>query len=887
MLFLVMLPILLLSSLVDLASASHFRYGSIHYWPTSPTNVTFKLDFVFRRDYEWGRYFQEMWSNETSSSGDPIFKYGGVDGGPDPPPNDPTMTYQRVFANFDKVNYHIRLTAGVRVENIPLAQRGGRICNHWLDEGYAPLCKPNQPVKECKSRTVVTTKDANGDLVIDVTKSPYEPVDCCAAKTWPAEERQYYCAETKETHGFFFGDGDFSPLDMKVERTVLPVNAIKGSALVSHRYPAATDASNGNLPYKAFFTMGNRLTYLNNNARGRIRLEVDVEIAWNGISNEPNNVSPIATSIPILPVPYTSRGSNFARFSISAYDPDVFNRIGSTFGTVQQELNYELAPLTGYGGQIAHCISDGRATCLEEPYDFRDKNQFVYSKANYTERRNYMIQKYCQGDCSKCPKSCSGTLDQVGGRPGVGGDSYGDGHSFYINGANQRMMDTYEWDRCFDCEKYPAWDDAVNLPGPPKDLYLDRIRGEVLWETGSMEFETDASAYPDQSTITDSRLAEFSLSQDESYFGTGKIYCGDNGKLPWKPDDQGSTSGCINKDVAKKGKRSGYYNLVVSIKSRANPRDVQNTNMISVPLDFLLYLYPPMHYCGRKCQNDVRKAGIRTFADPDGHYGFSDKELEAKDVDLAQSNFPDLTKPTGYGTGSCTICGGGTSLPRSLDAKDASYCSPDPSDYKCSPAANTQTYIKKGFCPGVRVDRIVKGDYPFDTTRWSGGNATEMYAAPRQTSKTGFGLYDDRVLNSLFTASARSEDQNETTVWTHNENVLSPKQSMYYFGKDSEYGQYFGGCDQPKASNSTSMESYIVPTVGACYINTAPYFVYDDSYEKLGDRTPLPHPNEAAIYAPTARINHLKGTTATFSLVAADDDSCVELGIMSLSLIHI
>ena len=100
--FMLSLVLLLSLGVLQLASASHFRYGSIHYWPTSPTNVTFKLDFVFRRDYEWGRYFQETWSNETSSSGDPIFKYGGVDGGPDPPPNDPTMTYQRVFANLTR-----------------------------------------------------------------------------------------------------------------------------------------------------------------------------------------------------------------------------------------------------------------------------------------------------------------------------------------------------------------------------------------------------------------------------------------------------------------------------------------------------------------------------------------------------------------------------------------------------------------------------------------------------------------------------------------------------------------------------------------------------------------------------------------------------------------
>jgi hypothetical protein len=41
---------------------------------------------------------------------------------------------------------------------------------------------------------------------------------------------------------------------------------------------------------------------------------------------------------------------------------------------------------------------------------------------------------------------------------------------------------------------------------------------------------------------------------------------------------------------------------------------------ISIPLDFLLFLYPPMHMCSGDCLND--RNGIKTFRSNEGSYGW-------------------------------------------------------------------------------------------------------------------------------------------------------------------------------------------------------------------------------------------------------------------------
>ena len=65
-------PDMLLAAVLLLASAnailaSHFRYGSITWYPGSKARTlnqfeaVFELQMVYRKDYNWGAYFKTQW----------------------------------------------------------------------------------------------------------------------------------------------------------------------------------------------------------------------------------------------------------------------------------------------------------------------------------------------------------------------------------------------------------------------------------------------------------------------------------------------------------------------------------------------------------------------------------------------------------------------------------------------------------------------------------------------------------------------------------------------------------------------------------------------------------------------------------------------------------
>eukprot|EP00959_Pyramimonas_sp_CCMP1952_P229487 4798226-Pyramimonas_sp.AAC.2 len=64
---------------------------------------------------------------------------------------------------------------------------------------------------------------------------------------------------------------------------------------------------------------------------------------------------------------------------------------------------------------------------------------------------------------------------------------------------------------------------------------------------------------------------------------------------------------------------------------------------IKIPIDFLLYLYPTMHYCNKDCDNRGQGNILQTFESRDGLYG-----------DSSVGGAYPLS-----GTGQCKICGGG------------------------------------------------------------------------------------------------------------------------------------------------------------------------------------------------------------------------------------
>ena len=83
----------------------------------------------------------------------------------------------------------------------------------------------------------------------------------------------------------------------------------------------------------------------------------------------------------------------------------------------------------------------------------------------------------------------------------------------------------------------------------------------------------------------------------------------------------------------------GFYNLVIMVTSsegRAsecpstclddpgeNPLNCpEDCGTVKIPLDFLLYLYPPLYYCRIGCANvESSSSGISTFRDTSGYYG--------------------------------------------------------------------------------------------------------------------------------------------------------------------------------------------------------------------------------------------------------------------------
>ena len=78
---------------------------------------------------------------------------------------------------------------------------------------------------------------------------------------------------------------------------------------------------------------------------------------------------------------------------------------------------------------------------------------------------------------------------------------------------------------------------------------------------------------------------------------------------------------------------------------------------MQVPLDFLIYLYTPMHYCSKSCDNGSPTAGaqypsiLQTFESFTGYYG-----------DEASTQFVRSDGLEGPGTGQCRLCGGGGSI---------------------------------------------------------------------------------------------------------------------------------------------------------------------------------------------------------------------------------
>jgi hypothetical protein len=139
----------------------------------------------------------------------------------------------------------------------------------------------------------------------------------------------------------------------------------------------------------------------------------------------------------------------------------------------------------------------------------------------------------------------------------------------------------------------PDWDDAVNLPHAPPGLTIDYQSGIVTWMNGIDINTADADG---------------------------------------------------NQAAA------GFYNLVVMVEERkfgknADIAETRDAGAVKIPIDFLLYLYPQVHFCNMDCAvGDEDDANIvQTFESTSGYYGHY------------QTGGPYPKS----GAGRCKICGGG------------------------------------------------------------------------------------------------------------------------------------------------------------------------------------------------------------------------------------
>ena len=119
--------------------------------------------------------------------------------------------------------------------------------------------------------------------------------------------------------------------DIDFERGLIGNSIRATSMLITHNYQSAHDdsVSGAGKPWVAYWTGGNRLSQLRNNADGRFRLEIDVRFLTQKKNGGPessivSNRSPIVAQIPVMPVVYPPSGT--ATFQVAAYDPDYGSR---------------------------------------------------------------------------------------------------------------------------------------------------------------------------------------------------------------------------------------------------------------------------------------------------------------------------------------------------------------------------------------------------------------------------------------------------------------------------------------------------------------------------------------------------------------------------------
>ena len=207
---------------------------------------------------------------------------------------------------------------------------------------------------------------------------------------------------------------------------------------------------------------------------------------------------------------------------------------------------------------------------------------------------------------------------------------------------------------------YAQWDPTVNVAHAPLDvngnaLSIGTLNGMVSWEVGTGPFDGGIEPGFYQVTIMVEERIEAEawdamdpdLAFRNDYTTTNSDYYG-------------------GYDLATGLDRLGRAATFSTLPTRRNAGP-------KVPVDFMMYLYPAMHYCSSNCDRSSSGNVMQTFESSDGLYG--DPTATPRPGDGL----------SGTGTGTCKICGGGgtyTSVPgdsgmvyTNVTKDSLSYCS--------------------------------------------------------------------------------------------------------------------------------------------------------------------------------------------------------------------
>uniref|UniRef100_A0A061RNA4 LamG-like jellyroll fold domain-containing protein n=1 Tax=Tetraselmis sp. GSL018 TaxID=582737 RepID=A0A061RNA4_9CHLO len=632
--------------LLALAAGTHFRYGVLRWWvgPDSLAGVldeygkpvfqaVFEVKGAWRRDYSWGALFNEQWRTaEASPWRGALEADGDFDCKTAFDTNDPLQSGIQCFeagnvrleSAQDYLNYQIKFITGVGYEGLPLPPRE-RQCVSPLHKGAISTYDagryggPGPTLGELDptlDEGYWGVSDGNENRLTETTVDDFE-TDFGTMLPLVNISESGVCAPWAESFGFFFGDGEYSDeivvsvTDIDFE-TGLVGNYIRAtSAPIVHNYSAAYDTSDPGRPkpWVAYWTAGNRLSELRNNADGRFRLEADVRFLMRSrprfLNSEGlmeyvvvNNRSPIVAQIPVLPVMYPESG--IARFQIPAYDPDFGDRRDQVrfFIGNPQEHGYILANYVRYRDHPGGPIKE-EATYWEDVYHLRICEQEVGA-----------------------PEVCNNT-DVVGPNQVV------------VFGLNYTGNSNLTAQGTADAPLYPMWDPLVNIARAPTNLdgtliSIGALNGVVEWEVGRDPQRGKPPGFYQLTVMVEERLEHSfwnsSIDRDQVFLENylelnGNYYAGYD--LETGKDVQITPDGPVLLDEPAR---------------RAGAR---------VPVDFMLYLYPAMHYCSNNCDRASNGEIMQTFESEHGIYG--DPIEHPRSGDGLE----------GPGTGTCKICGGG------------------------------------------------------------------------------------------------------------------------------------------------------------------------------------------------------------------------------------